>query len=473
VKVRGYRIELGEIEAILASCPAVQSCVVLAREDTPGDKQLVGYLVSRGSKAPAAEELQNFLKDRLPEYMVPAKFIYLDSFPLTHNGKVDRKALPAPLHESARPDRDSARPRNATEEALAAIWMEMFKIENVGIHDDFFEIGGHSLLGIKVMSRIRDVLGIDLPVLNLFENPTIAALADSLTKAGVASAPALIDRNTQPAREPHSGRQQEGRWTITPMYFGAADAPLFGVYSPPNVAVARQAAVLLCAPIALEYMRTHYAMRLVASQLAKAGFHVLRFDYHGTGDSSGNVDAGQFDLWGDDIALAARTLLQTSGVRNLTVVGLRMGAALAVEALASRDIKARSLVLWDPVVSGGEYLSRLEQMHAEFTAERRVLRRPTNELLGAHFPQDLRTAIQALDIANSLPKLDVQRAALIVSGDQPRYSALLNSMRSRWPEAIFRPMSDPVDWDSLKAAYEGRTTGPIIRAVAEAAESLS
>lgn len=193
VKVRGYRIELGEIEAVLASCPVVQSCVVLAREDAPGDKQLVGYLVLRDGMLQAGEELQNHLKNRLPDYMVPAKFVYLDSFPLTHNGKIDRKALPAPLREDAQPDHDSAQPRNATEEALAAVWKDMFKIESVGIHDDFFDLGGHSLLAIKTMSRIRDVLGVDLPVLTLFENPTIAALAESLTKSGVAHAAASED----------------------------------------------------------------------------------------------------------------------------------------------------------------------------------------------------------------------------------------------------------------------------------------
>jgi amino acid adenylation domain-containing protein len=487
VKVRGYRIELGEIEAVLASCPAVQSCAVLAREDTPGDKQLVGYVVSRESKAPAPEELQSYLKGRLPEYMVPAKFVYLDSFPLTHNGKVDRKALPAPLHEDARSDQSSARPRNATEEAVAAIWMEMFKIDNIGIHDDFFDLGGHSLLAIKVMSRIRDVLGVDLQVLNLFENPTIASLSDCLTQAGVPDAPARassvdvapapLGRAAQPSPEPQAARpaagQQEGRRTMTPFYFGADDAPLFGVYSPPNAAVARQCAVLLCAPISMEYMRSHYAMRIVGTQLARAGFPVLRFDYHGTGDSSGNVGAGQFDLWSDDIALAAKKLFETSGVRDLTVVGLRLGAAFAVEALASRNIKTKGLVLWDPVVSGGEYLSMLERMHAEATADRKVPLRPSDELMGTRYPRDLRTALKGLNIADRLQKVDVRRTALIVSEDLPRYGELLNSMQSRWPETIYLQTGDPVDWESLRTADEGRRTGPIIRAVAEAAESLS
>jgi amino acid adenylation domain-containing protein len=483
VKVRGYRIELGEIEAVLASAPAVQSCAVLAREDTPGDKQLVGYVVSRGGKPPAVEELQSYLKDRLPEYMVPAKFVFLDSFPLTHNGKVDRKALPAPVNEEKRPAADSAQPRTATEEAIAAIWMEMFKIDHVGIHDDFFDLGGHSLLAIKVMSRIRDVIGVDLPVLNLFENPTIAALAADVAKAGGAIAPAdvapteaakaPVERQAPQTREAPAQKEQETRKTAAPFYFGAADSALFGVYAPPSGSVTRQAVVLMCAPIGAEYMRTHYAVRLVSTQLARAGFHTLRFDYHGTGDSSGNVETGQFDRWTDDIALAARELIERSGVRDLTVVGLRMGAALAVEALASRNIKAQGLVLWDPVVSGGDYLATMEKLNSEVAAERNAPLRPTDELFGFRFPQDLRTKIHGLELTDRLRKVDVKNAALIVSEDLPQYGALLSEMRSRGLEARFSVVGEPVGWNNLKKAFEGRLTGPIVRAVAEAVESLS
>lgn len=258
-----------------------------------------------------------------------------------------------------------------------------------------------------------------------------------------------------------------------PYFFGAEEEPLFGVYAPPLATVARDAAVLLCAPIGIEYQRSHYAIRLVAQQLARTGFHVLRFDYHGMGDSSGNIDAGQFDLWVNDVSLAARELFDLSGAGNLTVVGLRMGAALVVEALANKAIDAKGLVLWDPVVFGGRYLSTIEKLHAEFVAERTVPLKPTDELLGARFPQDLRAAIRGVNITDRLHKVDVQRAALIVSEDLPRYGKLLTAMRSRWPETIFQVMDDPINWSHLKAAYEGRMTGSIIRAVAEAAEGLA
>jgi amino acid adenylation domain-containing protein len=184
VKIRGYRIELGEIEAVLTSCPEVQTSVVLAREDTPGDKQLVAYLASENGKRPSIAELGNFLKDKLPDYMIPGKFVFLDSFPLTHNGKIDRKALPAPSAEHASAAGDaSGQPRNTTEEMLAAIWMDLFKLDRVGINDDFFDLGGHSLLAIRAMSRIRETFGVDLQAEVLFTNPTIAGLAESLMEA--------------------------------------------------------------------------------------------------------------------------------------------------------------------------------------------------------------------------------------------------------------------------------------------------
>ena len=158
VKVRGYRIELGEIEATLADHPGVRACAVLAREDEPGNRQLVGYVVPREDEPPTAEDLRHSLREKLPEYMVPAQFVFLESMPLTPNGKIDRRGLPAPSSEGVSAARKVVAPRTETEKALAAIWTELLKLENVGVDDDFFDLGGHSLLAIKAVSRIRDVV---------------------------------------------------------------------------------------------------------------------------------------------------------------------------------------------------------------------------------------------------------------------------------------------------------------------------
>jgi amino acid adenylation domain-containing protein len=182
VKVRGYRIELGEIESALMEHSAVKMCAVLAREDEPGDKQLVAYVIPRGNQPPAAEELKDLLKQSLPEYMVPAHFVFLDSFPLTQNGKIDRKALPAPSHSNVSAAHEFVAPGTETEKKLAAMWIELLKVERIGIHDDFFDLGGHSLMAIKALSRIREEFDVDLPLATLLQAPTIAQLGALLHK---------------------------------------------------------------------------------------------------------------------------------------------------------------------------------------------------------------------------------------------------------------------------------------------------
>ncbi len=240
VKVRGYRIELGEIETVLSQHPDVQKAVVVVREDVPGDKRLVGYIVQsfpllseEGSssllpererqfpswegqgvgkngleqhetsqptpnpsqegnlaasqrknlllKAPGkGARIQDYLKQKLPAYMIPSNFVFLADFPLTPNGKVDRKALPASFSQGTIEGKDFVAPRTSTEETLATAWSDILKVQRVGIHDNFFESGGHSLLATQIMTRVRKTFEIDLPLRYLFEEPTIAGMADRI-----------------------------------------------------------------------------------------------------------------------------------------------------------------------------------------------------------------------------------------------------------------------------------------------------
>ncbi|HTQ80792.1 MAG TPA: amino acid adenylation domain-containing protein, partial [Thermoanaerobaculia bacterium] len=174
VKVRGLRIELGEIESVLKQHAAVRETAVLVREDRCGDSRLVAYVVKASGAAPGAGELRAYLKERLPEYMVPAAFVELPSLPITANGKVDRRALPAP--EWAAEGRYVA-PRNPVEELLASIFAEVLGRDRVGAEEDFFALGGHSLLATQVASRVRRALGVELRLRDLFERPTVAGLA--------------------------------------------------------------------------------------------------------------------------------------------------------------------------------------------------------------------------------------------------------------------------------------------------------
>ncbi|HEX6804484.1 MAG TPA: amino acid adenylation domain-containing protein [Terriglobales bacterium] len=176
VKLRGFRIELGEIEAVLAKHPAVRQCLVLAREDNPGMKRLVAYLVPQGAMEPTDAELAAHLKKSLPEFMLPSAFVRLQAFPLTPNGKIDRKALPAPEYKK---DAEAGYigPRNPGEEKLAAIWAQVLHLDQVSADADFFALGGHSLLAAQVISRIRQAFAVDLPMKAMFESPTLEALA--------------------------------------------------------------------------------------------------------------------------------------------------------------------------------------------------------------------------------------------------------------------------------------------------------
>ena len=182
VKLRGFRVELGEIESVLNEHEAVRESVVLARKDEPGERRLVAYVVAAAAaEGISAGELRRYLRERLPEYMVPSAFVPLASMPLTANGKVDRRALPAP--EQAGGASYSA-PRTPMEEILCGIWADVFKIKPVSIEDNFFELGGHSLLATQLVSRVRETFQIDLALRRLFELPTISALADALQETG-------------------------------------------------------------------------------------------------------------------------------------------------------------------------------------------------------------------------------------------------------------------------------------------------
>jgi amino acid adenylation domain-containing protein len=184
VKIRGFRIELGEIEAVLGKHHAVRECLVTALKDESGDRYLCAYFIPRPGQSPSATELRKFLQDKLPAHMVPPHFVPLEVFPLNPNGKIDRKALPLPSRERRDEAATFTAPRDATEQAVAKIWAEILGIERVGIDDDFFALGGHSLKATQVVSRIRQQLKVELPLPVFFKSPTIAGLSSALQQDG-------------------------------------------------------------------------------------------------------------------------------------------------------------------------------------------------------------------------------------------------------------------------------------------------
>ncbi|MFO0142601.1 MAG: amino acid adenylation domain-containing protein, partial [Aphanizomenon sp.] len=179
VKIRGFRIELGEIETLLITHPQISEAVVIDSDDIPGSKRLVAYIVetSSGTSLPQSQ-LRSFLKEKLPDYMIPSAFVVLDALPLTPNGKLDRRNLPKP--DQNRPDSAAnyVAPQTDVERTIATVWEKVLHLENIGIHDNFFEIGGHSLLATQIISRLRQILQMDLSVRTLFTAPTIASFAE-------------------------------------------------------------------------------------------------------------------------------------------------------------------------------------------------------------------------------------------------------------------------------------------------------
>ncbi|WP_031338368.1 phosphopantetheine-binding protein, partial [Xanthomonas maliensis] len=196
VKLRGVRIELGEIEAALRACAGVREAAVLLREDTAGEPRLVAYVVG-DAESLAADRLRTQLAVRLSEAMLPAAYVPLETLPLSANGKLDRRALPAP-EANALALQAYAAPEGAMETQLAALWCDLLGMEQVGRHDSFFALGGHSLLGVRLISRIRSILGLELPLASLFAHPRLSDLANALHDAAASTLPAIVpaDRGT-------------------------------------------------------------------------------------------------------------------------------------------------------------------------------------------------------------------------------------------------------------------------------------
>ncbi|MEH2121103.1 amino acid adenylation domain-containing protein [Nostoc sp.] len=194
VKIRGFRIELGEIEALLEQHPQVRETVVVAREDIPNDCRLVAYLINHENTTLFVNELRGFIKEKLPEYMLPSVFVVLDALPLTPNGKIDRRALKAP--ENLRPKLTASfqPPQSEMEQQIAKFWQEVLHLDKVGIHDNFFDLGGHSLLMLQVNNKLRAILQRDISVVTMFQNPTIYSLAEYLSQQRQLSFTVTSDR---------------------------------------------------------------------------------------------------------------------------------------------------------------------------------------------------------------------------------------------------------------------------------------
>jgi len=199
IKIRGYRIELNEINAVLREHPAVQASVVIAREDSPGDKRLVAYLIARAHSQRDEQSVRESIRRRLPDYMEPTTFVWMESLPLTPNGKVDRARLPIPKMEEGDRERAFIAPRTEIEETLAGIITEVLKVPRVSVDDDFFHLGAHSLLGAQIIARVRSTFGTELRLLDVFDAPTVAELSVRIEQALATQLNAMTEAEVEAA----------------------------------------------------------------------------------------------------------------------------------------------------------------------------------------------------------------------------------------------------------------------------------
>ncbi len=441
VKIRGHRIELGEIEAVLLQYPALrQVCVIMHP-----DQRLAAYLVFENAHQNYTVELRNFLRERLPDYMIPSAFVTLDSLPLNANGKVAISMLPAPSISQA--SVTAAAPRSPLEAELVQIWQDALGFDQVGVHDNFFDLGGHSLLALEVIHRIEQTTGQRLPPA-LMRSETLAQLAMAL------EAQANQRPSRRARRDWRSVCNVSCAGTKPPMetfFFGPPNRALFAAFYPPQAEVPRETAVILCYPIGQEYIRSHRAYHQLALNLTRQGFPVLKFDYYGTGNSAGDDHVGSLAEWARDIAAAVDEMRRVTGLERICFVGLRMGGSLALQVGAGMA-QAVGFALWEPVVSGSAYLEELFQWHRDrlwyflsSVNSASISDEPQGELLGFAVSEHFLNELKAFDLLRLT--ISAGKQALIVENTPSEAVAqLMHTLNDQAVETLYEQINSLVIW---------------------------
>jgi amino acid adenylation domain-containing protein len=361
IKLGSYRIEPGEIEAAIHKHAAVLESLV-SYDEIEGKKYLIAY-VAIGANDLTAADLAAHLRDQLPPYMVPSRYVFLANFPKTINGKIDRQTLPPAASSEVPRARDLRVATTELEKQLVSIWSQVLNVPELGIDDDFFALGGSSLLVTRVIAQVSQSLDVELPVRDFFANPTIALIAAHIESLMAGAAV------PQPSSNAASRALRATLPTIAPCFFESGKQSLFGVHYAPVASKKRNHAVLICQSYGHEYARAYRNLQQLAVFLAKQGFDVFRFDYSGTGNSGGDCDTADPRRWKNDTTAAAAHIRSLAGVEKLSVVGLRLGATLASVA---QLIDLESLLLWDPVCDGNGFLAMLGGLHESLLAELNV-----------------------------------------------------------------------------------------------------
>lgn len=263
---------------------------------------------------------------------------------------------------------------------------------------------------------------------------------------------------------------------MNPLFFGDSQNPLFGIYHPPAGKENSQTAVLLCYPQAREYEITHWAIRQLAGMMVKAGSHVLRFDYSGTGDSAGDYDSVSLEKWKSDIQIAIDELKDTAWVKKVSLVGLRLGATLA--ALTAEEIEVENLILWDPVVNGNDYIKELRNVQDVLsthlglsTASNGTNGNRPDGLLGYPSPPGLESSIEEIDLTNNF-RTKAEKTFLIVSQENPGYLRLRDHLMHQGISFEYRLAPDNGNWGNTKENWQIFFAQNILQAITESVTGI-
>jgi len=430
VKIRGLRIELGEIESRLAEISGIKQCVVIVREDTPGDKRIVAYYEIKEGANLTSEDMRHQLGLGLPNYMVPQVFVEMDNLPLSPNGKIERKALPEPSTEDLETAADYVAPISKVEKQLAELWSGLLGVEHIGVYDKFIELGGHSMLVLEAVWKAKEDFQLELDPASLIRD-TLEQIAASVE--GENAVKRVVDESQKAI-------------TYEPYYFGP-DESLFGMYQWPAKKAKERGAVLLCSPIYLESLNTHLSYRYLSAKLAEAGYHVLRFDYYAAGDSLGDDQEAHTSRWKEDIQSAVIELKKRSGYDEISMVGFRFGATLAALALPDNVDK---LILWEPIIKGTDYVKQLLGKYTSTLGHLNYIRKneakaKKNEIIGFNFPDTTRESIEKSYLFDNDKLKDCRKVITITSNKNSEIHSYIKELNNIATITEFNYIEDTIE----------------------------
>ncbi len=441
VKIRGFRIEVGEVESALLKIEEIEQGIINVYEDQNKNKQLIAYYVPFADTNLNSAVIRSSLKQSLPDYMLPQHYIELDEIPMTANGKVNRKALPEPNMEDNQNERDIIPLESDAQIKIAKIWLTLPNINQVGLYDNFFDIGGDSLLMMQVISGLeREIQFKSTP--RMLVSLNLAQLAKELE----VQHPELKYEESKPF--------DKKQVTLTdkensiPFFIKSLNKNLFAYYhASTNHTSTKERAILLCYPTGQEYLRIFRCFKLLTKRLTDLGFHVLRFDYFGTGDSDGDAKDCNLSFWIQNISDAIEQLKDKSGLNKISILGLRLGANLATQASANRkDID--TIINWDPIFDGKSNLLNLKNMHSEMLMDkdRFYIKRDSSEcdkseLIGFNYSEQLLADIHNIKTSDWSRKTP-NKQHFIFSNNEQHY----NDGADKYSEDTFNTFDTSISW---------------------------